>query len=654
MKILKKITAILSAIVLMTGLFSGITVYAETPAEGNQAKIGTTEYATLDDAFAAAKDGDTIELLCDIDTTGHGEVYDTESIYYVNKNVTLDFAEFAISDSNTDTYEGLFYIDKTGALTLVDAQVTTTTSEKVSNDHRSLVRWCLGNLTIESTKGSGITCDYVVKYIGDASVVTINGGTYNLFRFCEGAADDTSLYVNGGSFTSTDYMFCGFCGTAVIDMGEGSATSDKGIFIIEGDSTRDFNVKSGTFKADGSVLTVLSAGGRTTTINGGEFITTTENSEQSTISNRGTLTINGGTFTANTHKDSAVVKASYRSDSSSLLYINGGTITNEGQGAALLVESNQRLNSYAQARINGGTINSKGDGISIQAGGYAEIKGGTVTADNRAIAIVGTSSTAIISGGEFETSAKGSENSSALYLNRGDTSLSGGTFTNSAGGRAIVYMNTTDDVYIVPNYHALPADWDATDASRVKIIPNEITVHFESEGEPYATVQGEYNTITFPLVPEHSQGRAFLYWADTVGNVIDDLSVLDNDTTLYAVFETYMFTVAFEMNGHGTQITAQEVAEGDKAAKPADPTESGWTFKGWYTDPTLQTAFDFNTAIIADTTLYANWTANSAPDPLLPETGINTNMLLWVLLLAASGAAMTGTAVYGRKRKKIS
>ena len=108
------------------------------------------------------------------------------------------------------------------------------------------------------------------------------------------------------------------------------------------------------------------------------------------------------------------------------------------------------------------------------------------------------------------------------------------------------------------------------------------------------------------------------------------------------------------MSGHGTQITGQTVADGNKATKPADPTASGYTFKGWYTDSTFQTAFDFGTAIHADTTLYAKWVTNSVTpaDPTNPKTGDNSNLLLWVMLLAVSGAALTGTAIYSRKRKK--
>lgn len=69
------------------------------------------------------------------------------------------------------------------------------------------------------------------------------------------------------------------------------------------------------------------------------------------------------------------------------------------------------------------------------------------------------------------------------------------------------------------------------------------------------------------------------------------------------------YTVTFNMNGHGTAPATQTVNEGSKATKPAvDPTAEGWTFGGWYADATFNVAFDFNTAINADTTIYAKWT----------------------------------------------
>ena len=96
--------------------------------------------------------------------------------------------------------------------------------------------------------------------------------------------------------------------------------------------------------------------------------------------------------------------------------------------------------------------------------------------------------------------------------------------------------------------------------------------------------------------------------------------------------------VSFESNGGGI-IPAQIVNDGEKAIRPSDPTKSGHSFSGWYTESTIINEFDFNTQITTDTTLYAKWTANSSggssgggssQTPSTPSTppSQNTNVII--------------------------
>lgn len=68
------------------------------------------------------------------------------------------------------------------------------------------------------------------------------------------------------------------------------------------------------------------------------------------------------------------------------------------------------------------------------------------------------------------------------------------------------------------------------------------------------------------------------------------------------------YTVTFNSNG-GSEVAAQTVEEGETATEPADPTKDGYTFVGWCSDEELTTEYNFSTAVTADITLYAEWTA---------------------------------------------
>jgi len=67
------------------------------------------------------------------------------------------------------------------------------------------------------------------------------------------------------------------------------------------------------------------------------------------------------------------------------------------------------------------------------------------------------------------------------------------------------------------------------------------------------------------------------------------------------------YEVDFETNG-GNKISTVEVKAKEKVTKPTEPKKDGYTFDGWYSDSKLTKAFDFNTAIDDDITLYAKWT----------------------------------------------
>lgn len=79
---------------------------------------------------------------------------------------------------------------------------------------------------------------------------------------------------------------------------------------------------------------------------------------------------------------------------------------------------------------------------------------------------------------------------------------------------------------------------------------------------------------------------------------------------LYAWYANSV-NVTFIANG-GTAVPTQIIAEGDTATS-GQTTRQGYTFKGWSTNKDNYTAFDFDTYINEDLTLYAFWDADLVP-----------------------------------------
>ena len=63
-------------------------------------------------------------------------------------------------------------------------------------------------------------------------------------------------------------------------------------------------------------------------------------------------------------------------------------------------------------------------------------------------------------------------------------------------------------------------------------------------------------------------------------------------------------------NDGSTTLSVQtDLSSGDKLTKPETPVKDGYTFAGWYKDSACTQAWDFETGIPGDMTLYAKWTA---------------------------------------------
>ncbi|MBQ6150103.1 MAG: InlB B-repeat-containing protein, partial [Mogibacterium sp.] len=184
------------------------------------------------------------------------------------------------------------------------------------------------------------------------------------------------------------------------------------------------------------------------------------------------------------------------------------------------------------------------------------------------------------------------------------------------------------------------------------------------------------DTVRLPGAPAR-KGYTFRYWKGSRYEAGAEYKV-EGDHTFTAEWEenetaadeweeteTAAYTVIFDVNGHGKAPASQTIEEGGKASRPKDPTEKGYTFGGWFTDQECTTAFDFNTAITQDITLYAKWTKDSSSSEDTKETsprgtdtsatgaktGDDSNIGLLLLLFAASALSLL-LIVLARRRNR--
>lgn len=134
-----------------------------------------------------------------------------------------------------------------------------------------------------------------------------------------------------------------------------------------------------------------------------------------------------------------------------------------------------------------------------------------------------------------------------------------------------------------------------------------VTYHVGSYGTaPASQTVDAGKKFTRPADPVDSRAIFQGWYTDENYTTAYDFgSAVETDLNLYAKWKDG-YRVVFQ-TAYGTAPAEQKVALNGKATKPADPTATGYIFKGWYTSQLYTAEFDFNTPIAADTTLYAKW-----------------------------------------------
>lgn len=162
---------------------------------------------------------------------------------------------------------------------------------------------------------------------------------------------------------------------------------------------------------------------------------------------------------------------------------------------------------------------------------------------------------------------------------------------------------------------ALAATYEGTDEQG-----NKVTITTDDTTGKVISVDGDKDT--YYQFDDVLKGDTDVFNYYTLGGVEGFLNV--------TLVKAKTYTVTFNVNlpeGVTANVTApgaQTVEEGKTATEPAALELEGYKFAGWATDAAGTAAFNFTTAITADTTLYAVWekVVEIEATPVVGEDGV--------------------------------
>ena len=306
-------------------LFSILTLLLCFPvmvSAANEAKIGETEYATIEAAITAATDGATITLLGDND----------DLVVASGKNITINLGGFKITS-----------MENAGTLTLTNGDIFYDLLDRAIINNGTMV---VDGVDLDGNDSSSHT-------VHNNGTITFKNSTFSVTE-----GDYTGFLSNSEGATATIES-----GTYVSD----DLFDNKGTMIING----------GTWTMTYNNTTNTNSG--TLTINNGTFIA----EENNFIDNiRGHLIVNGGTFTGLDgvmNYDPSYVN---NTGSESVIDINGGTFNVTGMAFGNTSFSAYSIINFNNGTVNSTTteyvVGDYGSGNSNK----INIYGGTITANN--------------------------------------------------------------------------------------------------------------------------------------------------------------------------------------------------------------------------------------------------------------------------------
>ena len=420
---------------------------------------------------------------------------------------------------------------------------------------------------------SGSTGNAMIRLGGSGTFDVADGGSVknNGTGDAIAAMGANTVIVSGGAVSTAGIersaIYTSAAGaTVTVSSGTVSASAEKGFGICVNEANTTITVSSGTVSSAGNNGAAIYTRGAASkiTVNGGAVKSTGVNCLAIYVTNDGCEVAVSGNATVESQ-----MNAMHISGKNAAVKVSGGMVSTVGvdTGSAIYLAGTSADSSVT---VSGGTVSAAGSELSHaictgETSGRSSItvSGGIVKSvgEYGAIHIKNTTTTLAVSGGfvfGYGIDISGEKN--VIYMKSGAPAISG----------TAVVCAWDKPTSGTPTYNAGTSD-------KLKISPADAAAKWDKEGSK--------SGIRY----ENGANKGFV------------------EVSGVTVNPAPAFIVKFNTNG-GSTISDASVTAGGKVTKPADPTKANMTFEGWYKEEALTNAYDFNAAVTADFTLYANWT----------------------------------------------
>ena len=369
------------------------------PAVKNVAKVGDTEYATLEEAIANAEDGQTVTLIADVNTP--------DTTYVVSKNLTIDLSGKTVTGYG---YDGVFQINGANAKVLIKNGNVVAVEKTGSAGKYAMAVWaCAENceVTLE-----GLTVTQNITHTDDKQMDMIY-------------TSKGTIIINSGSFTSGTPAWTLNCKDSAYKDGSAKIIVNGGTFTgfdpNVSPEQKDENGNVPSFAAPGVGIT-KNADGTFSAASGmtAQLLDANDNSVKAYTSLADAIAAAAAGQTVrlltNATEDVTI-------DKNITLDLGGKTLMNTGAGKATIT-----IAKDATATVKNGSFAGGASFYNIQNNGTATFEGLTATAGNDGSSMIDNYGTLTITSGEYTGGLDTIKNEPNAKL-----TVDGGTFTLTKG-----------------------------------------------------------------------------------------------------------------------------------------------------------------------------------------------------------------------------